>query len=65
MGSISDWSLSSETMLDIVAHKEGKDPIIKEMTYGQWMKFKVPNNGWHYTAYQKGFHQFSYETKKE
>lgn len=47
------------TELDIVATKAGHEPVVKEMTYGQWIRFVKPNNGWTYTAYQKGFHSYS------
>lgn len=56
------WALDPDTLLDIVATREGYDPIVKEMTYKQWMEFTL-KRGWNYTAYQKGFQSFSYQFK--
>lgn len=58
----SKWALDPDTLLDIVAVREGYDPIVKEMTYKQWLEF-VQKPGWNYTAYQKGFESFSYQFK--
>lgn len=52
------FALDPKMKLDIVATREGHKPIVKEMTYSEWLDFK-PKNGWNYTAYQKNFHSFS------
>lgn len=53
------------TLIDVVATKQDEEPIIKEMTYHEWVNFKAPRNGWKYTAYQKGAHSYSYIHKKQ
>ena len=52
------YALDPDMLLDIVATRRGFDPIVKEMTYKEWLEF-VPKRGWNYTAYQKNFHSFS------
>lgn len=53
------------TIIDVVATKENENPVVKEMTYQEWLNFKAPNTDWKYTAYQKGAHSYSYIIKKQ
>lgn len=53
------------TIIDVVATKPNEEPIIKEMTYEEWLEFNPPRTGWRYTAFQKGAHSYSYTIKKQ
>lgn len=48
--------LPLETIIEVVATKEGETPIVKEMTFGEALKMKK-GRGWNYSNYQKGFYQ--------
>ena len=50
--------LPLDTIIEVVATKEGETPIVKEMTYSDALKLKRSRQ-WSYSNYQKGFYQNS------